>query len=500
MDALEVEMRIAEGEQALQALLKCVTEGAHQLEAHEAEKGIFKRLLPIGLAAMKRYFAQRGTGDVGPAITRADGEMLPREKPLRGRDDGSLFGTFKVARTCDRTPGEPGIFPLDAQVNLPERCDSYVLQAWMTVFAVEHPFQERAGFFAQLFDLEVAESVVMEVAQEAPQDYEDFYAQRPLSPEDTAGELLVVSFDGKGVPMLKAEAAKLKAKLGTGETRQKQKAALVGVSDTVDPKPRGPEALAELLVDPEAARARRPRDHVTADAPRAQPVRRVASLGRTKPQVMARIKADAERRDPQHRQPLVVRLEGALGLWRLAPQLFKPWKRVTCVLDILPVVGDLWSAANARFGEQSKAGKRWVQQQLTAMLRGRVGSVIGGLRHILTKQRLRQSVRETLAKVITCFHNHRRWMPYDAYLAAGLPVGTGVVESACGSVVKHRMEGEGKRWSLAGAEAILTWRSLKKSHDHDLRDYWRFHARQVRVRLDGRQPKYRPVPRLRRAA
>jgi hypothetical protein len=51
------------------------------------------------------------------------------------------------------------------------------------------------------------------------------------------------------------------------------------------------------------------------------------------------------------------------------------------------------------------------------------------------------------------------------------------------------MEGEGKRWSLAGAEAMLTWRARKKSRDHDLRDYWRFHARQVRVRLDGRQPK-----------
>jgi hypothetical protein len=43
-------------------------------------------------------------------------------------------------------------------------------------------------------------------------------------------------------------------------------------------------------------------------------------------------------------------------------------------------------------------------------------------------------------------------------------------ESACVSVVKHRMEGEGKRWSLAGAEAILALRSLKKSHDNDLRD------------------------------
>ena len=86
MDALDVEMSIAEGEQALQALLSFARESASQLEAHEAEQGIFKRLLPIGLAAMKLYFAQRGTGDVGPAILRADGVLLPRENKLRGRD------------------------------------------------------------------------------------------------------------------------------------------------------------------------------------------------------------------------------------------------------------------------------------------------------------------------------------------------------------------------------------------------------------------------------
>jgi hypothetical protein len=137
----------------------------------------------------------------------------------------------------------------------------------------------------------------------------------------------------------------------------------------------------------------------------------------------------------------------------------------------------------ALFEEASKAGKHWVQQKLTEILRGRVGDVIGGLRQILTKQRRRKSMRETLGKGITSFHNHRRWMPYDAYLAMGLPVGTGVVESACGSVVKHRMEGEGKRRSLAGAEAMLTLRSLMKSHDNDLRAYRRFRARQERVRL-----------------
>jgi hypothetical protein len=270
MDALDVETSIAEGEQALQALLKFVSESAGRLEAHEAEKGMFKRLLPIGLAAMKLYFAQRGMGDVGPAITRADGIILPREKPLRGRDYVSIFGKFKVARTCDRTPGEPGIFPLDEEVNLPERCDSYFLPEWMTLFEVEHPFQESAGWFKPLFDLDVAESILMEVAKEAPADDEGFYAQRPLPQVPPEGELLVVSVDGKGGPMIKAEAVKLKAKLSPGEQRQQKEEALVGVSSTVDAKPRAAEALAELLVDPEAAHARREREAVTDDTPRAQ--------------------------------------------------------------------------------------------------------------------------------------------------------------------------------------------------------------------------------------
>src|SRR5919106_5788654 len=178
-----------------------------------------------------------------------------------------------------------------------------------------------------------------------------------MPPEESAGELLVVSFDGKGVPMIKAEAVTLKAKLGTGEKRQKKKEALVGVSYTVDAKPRSPDVLAELLVDPEAARARRQRQGEQAEAPRAQQVRRLASLVRTKQAVMELIKADVKRRDPQHRQPLVILRDGALGLWRLAPQLFKPWTRVTCVLDIMHVVGYLWAAANALFGEQSQAGK-----------------------------------------------------------------------------------------------------------------------------------------------
>ena len=57
---------------------------------------------------MKLYFAERGTGDMGAAITRADGVTLPQEPTLRGRDYFSLFGKFKVARTATARPGNPG--------------------------------------------------------------------------------------------------------------------------------------------------------------------------------------------------------------------------------------------------------------------------------------------------------------------------------------------------------------------------------------------------------
>jgi hypothetical protein len=493
MEAFDVEASIAEGEDALQALLSFVREQAGQLEAHEVEKGIFKRLLPLGLAAVRLYFAERGTGEVGSAVEREDGVVLEQEGQLRERTYFSLFGKLGVPRTCYRAAGEPGIFPLDEQANLPARCYSYFLQEWMTLFAVEHPFQESAGWFEQLFDLELAESVLIDVAQDAPQDYEAFYTQEAPPAAETEGEILVVSVDGKGVPMIKAEAAKLQAKLGTGEKRQKKKEALVGVCYTVDRKERTAAELAEQLVDPEAARARRQRAGEQEAVPKAQNVRRLASLTQPKREVLARLKQEAVRRDPARERPVAVLLDGALGLWSLVTKSFKDWDNVTFVLDIIHVVGYLWVAANALFRAGSAEGHQWVQAKLTQILRGRVGYVIGGLKQTLAKRKLKPAKREALESVIRFFHNHRRWMQYEAYLAAGLPVATGVVESACGSVVKHRMEGEGKRWSLAGAEAILTLRSLKKSHDNDLRKYWRFHAQQERERRYTQQPHYRPL-------
>lgn len=492
MQAYDTEASIAQGRGALHDLFTFVVTNARELEAHQAEEEIFARLLIIGLTAMKAFFATKGTGDCGPAIERDDGVVLKREPSARPRDYFSVFGKFPVPRTCYRSPGEPGIFPLDVEANLPERCYSYYLQEWMNAFNVEHPFAEGSNLMQRFFSHRSSPTAMQKVARDSARDYDAFYEQKPAPVPETEGELLVVSFDGKGVPMIKEEAAKLKAKLGKGEKRQKKKEALVGVCYTVDPKLRTAEELAEQLLDPEAARQRRRKqDPPSPPPPKAQNVRRIASLERSKDEVMAAIEADATRRDPQQQRQLVVLLDGALGLWQLVMARFRGWRNATFILDVMHVVGYLWLAANALHGDGSAAAKEWVSKQLIQILRGRVGYVIGGMRQTIAKRRLQAANREAVQTAITYFTGHKRWMRYDRYLEAGMPVATGVVESACNSVVKHRMEGEGKRWSCAGAEGILLLRSTKKSGDFE--EYSKFRATQEHARRFEYDQLYVPI-------
>ena len=80
-------------------------------------------------------------------------------------------------------------------------------------------------------------------------------------------------------------------------------------------------------------------------------------------------------------------------------------------------------------------------------------------------------------------------MKYDEYLSASYPIGTGIVESACGHLVRDRMEISGARWSIDGAEPILRLRSVVKSDNWD--EYWEFLTSQARENIfipDGYNP------------
>ena len=104
------------------------------------------------------------------------------------------------------------------------------------------------------------------------------------------------------------------------------------------------------------------------------------------------------------------------------------------------------------------------------------------MKQVLSKRKkIKSSQRKALEDTIRYFENHRKWTRYDEYLAAGYPIGSGVVESSCGHTVKKRMEGTGRRWSIEGAESTLLLRSIYTSNDWDA--YWKNHREQEQKRL-----------------
>ena len=118
----------------------------------------------------------------------------------------------------------------------------------------------------------------------------------------------------------------------------------------------------------------------------------------------------------------------------------------------------------------------WVTTRLEHLLRGRSRQVVAHLRRTATARRLTETQR---APVEQCAHSLRKsadFLHYDASLAAGFPLATGVIEGACRPLGKDRMEGTGARWSLTGAEAVLRLRSLWSSGDFEA--YWQFHLEQ----------------------
>jgi len=73
---------------------------------------------------------------------------------------------------------------------------------------------------------------------------------------------------------------------------------------------------------------------------------------------------------------------------------------------------------------------------------------------------LSELVREQLEKAKTYFSNHHEQMKYAERLEANLPIGSGVTEAACKTIVKMRMCRGGAKWKEQGAAAVLSLRTL----------------------------------------
>lgn len=78
-------------------------------------------------------------------------------------------------------------------------------------------------------------------------------------------------------------------------------------------------------------------------------------------------------------------------------------------------------------------------------------------------KKLSKSVREDLERAITYFSNQKHRMNYADYCKRNFPIGSGVTEASCKTIVKQRLCRAGMKWKHTGAKIIIALRALIKT-------------------------------------
>jgi hypothetical protein len=160
---------------------------------------------------------------------------------------------------------------------------------------------------------------------------------------------------------------------------------------------------------------------------------------------------------------VVVLGDGAEWIWQLAAE-HAP--QATCIVDWYHASERIWEMGRAQYGEGTAETRRWVEEQLTRLAKGEVAQLVP------TWQALpwTGSAAEVRDEQVTYFTNQASRMAYDGYRTRGLAIGSGMVESACKTLIGMREKGPGMRWTVAGAQAVANVRVLLFNHEWDAYD------------------------------
>lgn len=156
-----------------------------------------------------------------------------------------------------------------------------------------------------------------------------------------------------------------------------------------------------------------------------------------------------------------------IGLADGAPENWTFLKSYTrrLLLDYYHAREYISKAASAIFGRDLAAKNQW-EDQYSHDLKHKQGAA-GRLIKELENQRQNLDKRdfierdEELRKVLTYYKNHKGKMTYAPFVKENLPIGSGVTEAACKTVIKQRMCISGSRWKDEGASCVLSLRTLK---------------------------------------
>ena len=464
----------------------------------QVERGLFPQAMTMCLELLRSFVAAHGDGNAGETIQR-EAETLQRLPEPHEKRYLSIFGELLILRQVYGTrEGQAiGWSPLDAALGLPTGENSYVLEDWLQRLCIHDAFAESVESLRAWLGTTVSVRTAEHMNREMSAYVEDFRGEVGEVPAKEEGEFLVVTADGKGVPMRRTLAQRLREespmsrgrsgqdggeggqpapsaptargrptssppsrtlsrRQRSGEKRLgKKQMAYVGAVYSLDPFPR----TIEEVIDEVRRRKRgqeRPQPqhkHVWAQMTHLVEGEPLPAA----PELFLGMAVECYLRNPQDEKLLICLMDGERSLWKLQEEWFS---RAIGILDLFHALKRLWQVADCLYAEDSPEAEEFVTHYLRMLLEGRVGYVLRTFRQFLRQRGLKGTRKKTVQSAITYYENNREHMHYDQYLAAGYPIASGVAEGACKHLVKDRMERAGMRWELEGAQAMLSLRAV----------------------------------------
>jgi len=132
------------------------------------------------------------------------------------------------------------------------------------------------------------------------------------------------------------------------------------------------------------------------------------------------------------------------------------------VLDFYHASGYLGAVAVALYPKDLTQQQQWLNQTCHQLKHdsGAAAQLYEQMRELSQSQKHPQTIQDNLSAAVTYFQNHLHQMNYAFYRNQHYPIGSGVTEAACKTVIKQRLCCSGMRWKEAGAAVVLSLRTL----------------------------------------
>ena len=132
------------------------------------------------------------------------------------------------------------------------------------------------------------------------------------------------------------------------------------------------------------------------------------------------------------------------------------------ILDFYHASGYLGALAEALHPNTVSKQKEWLSKNCRELKheKGKAGELLNLMKEVKEKKSHSKNLTEKLQAAITYYENHQHQMDYAEYIEKKYPIGSGVTEAACKTLVKQRLCCSGMRWKEKGAGIILSLRAL----------------------------------------